>query len=72
MMGGRNNGLGAADTVMADNIIHGGPKAAEIAGPMENATWQGNIVWETSGGPGDIPEGGFTIANPQLEQKVRW
>ncbi len=72
IMQGRNNGLGAADVVVANNIIQGGPKAAQIAGPMENATWQGNIVWETSGGAGDIPEGGFKIANPQLEQTCRW
>ena len=71
IMQGRKNGLGAADVVVANNIIQGGPKAVAIAGPIENAIWQGNLVWDTSGGAGDIPEGGFMIANPQLEQDSR-
>jgi poly(beta-D-mannuronate) lyase len=68
IMQGRNKGLGAGDVVVANNIIQGGPKAAQISGPMENAVWQGNIVWDNNGGAGDIPEGGFTMADPKLEQ----
>src|SRR5262249_139317 len=67
VMGGRNNGLGAADTVIADNIIYGGPKAASISGPMENATLQGNIARLNEGGIGSLPDDGMKEIDPKLK-----
>jgi poly(beta-D-mannuronate) lyase len=65
-MGGRNKGLGADDLVFADNIIQGGNKAVSIAGPLKDPKWQGNIIWNTEGGAGDIPSAGFTTVDPKL------
>jgi hypothetical protein len=65
-MGGRKNGLGAEDLVFANNIIQGGNKAVTVDGPMKNAKWEGNIVWKTDGGAGDMPAGGFEQVDPQL------
>jgi poly(beta-D-mannuronate) lyase len=65
-MQGRKNGLGAEDLVFADNLIVGGNKAVTIGGPLARAKWQGNIVWNTEGGAGDLPESGFTAIDPKL------
>ena len=66
-MGGRNNGLGANDLVFANNIIVGGNQAVSIKGPLGgNPKWEGNIVWNTEGGPGDIPASGLTSVDPKL------
>ena len=67
VMRGRNRGLGAGDAVIADNIIMGGPKAAAIEGPLQDPVWQGNIVWNTDGGEGNIPTYGFKSIDPQLK-----
>jgi poly(beta-D-mannuronate) lyase len=67
VMGGRNRGLGAADTVIANNIIQGGSKAVTIGGPMENPTWEGNLAWETQGGVGDIPAAGVKEIDPKIK-----
>jgi poly(beta-D-mannuronate) lyase len=68
-MGGRAKGaLGADDVVFADNVVKGGNKAVSIAGPMTGAKYEGNIVWQTEGGAGDIPAGGFTEVDPGLVQ----
>src|SRR5439155_24903651 len=61
-------GLGPKEVVVANNLIVGGPNAARIGGPMEQPTWQGNIVWKTEGGAGDMPAGAVTMNDPQLKQ----
>jgi poly(beta-D-mannuronate) lyase len=66
-MSRRRNGLGANDLVFANNIIVGGNEAVTIDGPLTNPTWEGNIVWENDGGPGDIPTSGFTEVDPGLQ-----
>jgi poly(beta-D-mannuronate) lyase len=65
-MGGRNNGLGADDIVVANNLIVGGNKAVAIAGPLKDPKWEGNILFNTDGGAGDMPKDGFTEADPKL------
>jgi poly(beta-D-mannuronate) lyase len=65
-MSRRRNGLGANDLVFANNIIVGGSEAVTIDGPLTNPTWEGNIVWNNDGGPGDIPTSGFSEVNPGL------
>ncbi|MEX2138892.1 MAG: polysaccharide lyase 6 family protein [Pirellulales bacterium] len=65
-MSRRRNGLGATDLVFANNIIVGGDQAVSIDGPLANPTWRGNILWANNGGPGDIPESGFTAVDPKL------
>jgi poly(beta-D-mannuronate) lyase len=70
-MGGRNNGLGAEDLIFADNLIVGGNKAVTIAGPLRNAKWEGNIIWNTEGGPGNLPSEGYTQADPRLVKDER-
>jgi poly(beta-D-mannuronate) lyase len=65
-MGNRNNGLGCDDLVFANNLIVGGNKAVSIAGPLKNPKWEGNIIWKTEGGAGDIPAEGFTAVDPGL------
>ncbi len=65
-MTGRNEGLGADNLVFADNLIVGGNKAVTIAGPLKNPKWEGNVVWKTEGGAGDMPSDGFTAIDPRL------
>jgi poly(beta-D-mannuronate) lyase len=66
-MGARaKNALGADDLVFADNVIRGGNKAVSIAGPAKDAKFEGNVVWGTDGGAGDLPAGAFTEADPGL------
>ena len=64
--GDRKNGLGAADVTVANNVIVGGPKAADIQGKLENPTWARNFVWNT--GMGDLPKGSYVVMDPQLSQ----
>ena len=68
-MSRRRNGLGATDLVFANNIIVGGNKAVSIDGPLANPIWEGNILWSNEGGPGDIPDSGFTAVDPQLASR---
>jgi poly(beta-D-mannuronate) lyase len=70
-MGGRNNGLGADDIVFANNIIQGGNKAVSIAGPLKDPKWEGNIIFKTEGGAGDMPAEGFTEVDPKLVKDER-
>jgi hypothetical protein len=70
-MGGRRNGLGASDLVFANNIIVGGDEAVSIDGPLANPKWEGNILWANDGGPGHIPESGFTAVDPDLTPDER-
>jgi hypothetical protein len=67
VMRGRNRGLGAADAVIANNIVVGGPNAAVIEGPLQDPVWQGNIIWNNGGGDGDMPAAGFSAIDPQLQ-----
>jgi len=62
----RRNGLGATDLVFANNVIVGGRKAVSLDGPLTNPKWEGNILWDNEGGPGDIPASGFTAVDPLL------
>jgi hypothetical protein len=64
----RNNGLGADDIAVANNVIVGGGQAARIAGPMKDPVWAGNLVWNTEGGAGDMPAGAFEQVDPMLRQ----
>lgn len=57
--------LGATHTVFANNIISGSGIAAKIEGPNIDATWSGNVLWN-SGGAGDFPKSGYLEIDPQL------
>jgi len=70
-MGGRKEGLGCDDLVFANNLIVGGNKAVSISGPLKNPKWEGNIIWNTEGGAGDIPSDGFTQVDPKLMKDDR-
>jgi len=65
-MSRRRRGLGANNLVFANNLIVGAPQAVTIEGPLADPTWEGNILWQNDGGPGDIPASGFTELDPQL------
>lgn len=64
-MTGRTNGLGATNTVFANNILQGGGAAASLNGPYTGGAWSGNIIWETAGA-GAMPEGTYDAVNPLL------
>jgi poly(beta-D-mannuronate) lyase len=66
---GRTNGLGATNTVFANNIIQGGGAAASLSGPYTGGVWEGNIIWETAGA-GAMPPGTYDEVNPLLEAKA--
>jgi Chondroitinase B len=68
-MTGRTNGLGATNTVFANNILQGGGTAAGLNGPYVSGAWEGNIIWETTGA-GDMPLGTYDVINPLLEPKA--
>jgi poly(beta-D-mannuronate) lyase len=63
---GRTNGLGATNTVFANNIIQGGGAAASLSGPYVGGVWEGNIIWQTAGA-GAMPPGTYDEVNPLLE-----
>jgi poly(beta-D-mannuronate) lyase len=67
-MGGRTGGLGATNTTFANNILVGGTTAVSIStsAPYTNPTWSGNIVWNVTGGGGDMPTSGYSTVDPQL------
>lgn len=69
-MTGRTNGLGATNTVFANNIIQGGGAAAGLNGLYPGGTWSGNVIWETTGA-GSMPEGTYETVNPLLEPKAK-
>jgi poly(beta-D-mannuronate) lyase len=62
----RKDGLGSTSITIANNLIQGGGKAAGIVGPAVNHVWTGNIIYNTDGGAGDMPEGTYTIIDPKL------
>ena len=66
MMAGRKNGLGAKDSIIADNIIVTTGKAVNIEGPLTNAVWQGNIIWGCTNGVGNIPEERIQTRRPGI------
>ena len=65
----RTNGLGATYITVANNIIQGGGPAASIAGPYSNASWEGNIIFNTAGA-GDMPDGSYIMMDPRLHKDV--
>jgi poly(beta-D-mannuronate) lyase len=69
-MSGRTNGLGATNTVFANNIVQGGGTASGLSGPYPGGVWEGNILWQTAG-PGDMPEGTFDVLDPLLVAKAK-
>ena len=64
-MTGRTNGLGATNTVFADNVIQGGGPAVSLDGPYVGGVWSGNIVWQADGA-GDIDAAGYEGVDPRL------
>jgi poly(beta-D-mannuronate) lyase len=68
-MTGRTNGLGATNTVFANNVLQGGGAAASLNGLYTGGVWSGNIIWATAGA-GALPEGAYEVANPLLEAKA--
>jgi len=75
-MSGREKGLGATRTTIAHNIIQGGGPAAVIDGPMPDAIWRDNTIWQTSG-PGMMPPDTYvtkarvvSAPTPLTEQQV--
>ena len=61
----RKNGMGATNIKVINNIIEGGKEAAKIEGPYPNASWSGNIIFQTAGA-GDMPEGSYAVKDPNL------
>jgi len=66
---GRTNGLGATDTVFANNVLQGGGAAASLSGPYTGGVWSGNIIWQTAG-PGVMPPGTYDEVDPLLVAKA--
>jgi poly(beta-D-mannuronate) lyase len=66
IMAARKNGLGATHLVFAHNVIQGGDRAVSINGPLTDASWNGNFIWQTS--IGDIPAKGVWFEDPRLEK----
>ncbi len=69
-MTGRTNGLGAINTTFANNVIVGGGAAASLNGLYTGGVWSGNIIWQTTGGAGAMPEGTFDEIDPLLAQDL--
>jgi hypothetical protein len=69
-MTGRTNGLGATNTVFANNILQGGGAAASLNGLYTGGVWGGDIIWETAGA-GDMPAGAYDAVDPLLEPKAK-
>jgi poly(beta-D-mannuronate) lyase len=69
-MTGRTNGLGAINTIFANNIIQGGGAAAGLNGIYLGGTWIGNVIWETSSA-GVMPAGTYEVADPLLVSRAK-
>jgi poly(beta-D-mannuronate) lyase len=63
----RRNGLGATNTVFADNLVQGGGTAVSLDGPYTGGRWDGNVVWQTTGAV-SAPVGAFEATDPRLER----
>jgi poly(beta-D-mannuronate) lyase len=59
-MPGRDKGLGATNIIFSNNLIRGGSPVS-IKGHYPGAVWEGNIIWNTTGG--DMQQSGFRTAN---------
>jgi Chondroitinase B len=68
-MTGRTDGLGATNTVFANNLIQGGGSAASLNGLYPGGVWEGNIIWNTAD-PGAMPSDTYDIVDPLLEPKA--
>jgi poly(beta-D-mannuronate) lyase len=66
VMAARKDGLGATHLVFADNVIQGGDRALSISGPLAEASWNENIIWQTTAGA--IPANGILVEDPLLER----
>ena len=66
VMSARDSGLGATKITITKNIIQGGSSAASISGPNVDATWLGNIIFNTSAR--DMPDGSYVIKDPRLKK----
>jgi poly(beta-D-mannuronate) lyase len=64
-MTGRTNGLGATNTVFANNILQGGGAAASLNGIYTGGVWSSNIIWQTAGA-GAMPAGTYDEIDPLL------
>ncbi|HEY6404397.1 MAG TPA: polysaccharide lyase 6 family protein [Blastocatellia bacterium] len=69
-MTGRTNGLGAINTVFANNILQGGGAAASLNGVYTGGVWGGNIIWEAADA-GAMPAGSYDVVNPLLVPKAK-
>lgn len=61
----RKDGLGATYVTVANNVIQGGGLAAKISGPMTQAQWKGNVIYNVAGA-GDLPAGSYKMIDPKL------
>lgn len=61
----RKDGIGATYVTVAHNLIVGGGAAAKISGPMSEAIWKGNIIFNVTGA-GDLPSGSYQKIDPKL------
>jgi hypothetical protein len=66
-MTARTNGLGATNTVFANNVIVGGATAVSLDGPYSGGVWSGNVVWQSSS-TAAMPPGSYDTVNPLLER----
>lgn len=65
-MGGRTDGLGASNTVVANNLFQGGGSIGSISSSAPyTGTWTNNLRWNTSS-TGNMPASGYTTVNPLL------
>lgn len=59
------NPLGATRTTIANNLLQGGGVGAKIEGPMTDASWIGNVIWNVAT-LGDFPANSFQSVDPLL------
>jgi poly(beta-D-mannuronate) lyase len=64
-MPGRKDGLGATKISFINNVIRGGEPVL-IQGPYPVPVWEGNTIWNTTGG--DIPESGYKTSEIKENQ----
>jgi hypothetical protein len=70
-MGGRTDGLGSSNNVVANNIFQSGGSMASISGSAPyTGTWSNNIRWQTSSA-GNMPASGYSNVNPLLARDAK-